>query len=92
MPEYSRGLGERYSYHHDNGRPIHIHCRFCALKGYKPASPDPTEPFNARRDSNSSKILLSQWGFKNVAVGPLLRSSYTAGELFLEKVIRHPRM
>jgi lipoic acid synthetase len=38
------------------------------------------------------KEALEPMGFKYVAAGPLVRSSYKAGELFLEKVLRHPRI
>jgi lipoyl synthase len=38
------------------------------------------------------KEITEPMGFKYVAAGPLVRSSYRAGELFLEKVIRHPSM
>lgn len=34
---------------------------------------------------------IEQMGFKYVLAGPLIRSSYRAGELFLEKVIGNPR-
>ena len=33
------------------------------------------------------KATIEQMGFKYVAAGPLVRSSYRAGEFFLEKVI-----
>jgi len=36
------------------------------------------------------KKITERIGFKYVAAGPLVRSSYRAGELFLEKVIGHP--
>jgi lipoyl synthase len=38
---------------------------------------------------NEFKETLEPMGFKYVAAGPLVRSSYRAGEFFLEKVIRH---
>lgn len=35
---------------------------------------------------------MERMGFKYVAAGPLVRSSYRAGEFFLEKVIRNPAL
>jgi lipoyl synthase len=38
------------------------------------------------------KETIEQMGFKYVAAGPLVRSSYRAGEFFLEKIIRPPTL
>ena len=51
----------------------------------------PVKEYITPEKFNSYKENAEKLGFKYVVAGPLVRSSYRAGELFVEKVVRRQR-
>jgi hypothetical protein len=52
-------------------------------------SPPPTPHLNNQRQE--LRVIGEELGFRYVAAGPMVRSSYKAGEFFLEHMIRQDR-